>query len=191
VVELVIKATVWDIGGVLLENPFIGKFWKDLEGSVELRHKFGSGQISRDEFVEKASRMLGIKKEDFLQEYGKAYFPIKKIDEVFEIYKNIKLKKYLFSDTNPIHAEFIKEKYDDLFKLSDQNFLSNEIGFRKSQKEYYLKVIKLTKLVPQEILLIDDSKEVVKLAQQIGFETILYTNPADLKNKLKDKGVEV
>ena len=81
-----IRAIIWDLGGVLLENPFIGEFWKNKKGSEELRHKFGSGKMSKKEFIEKASLMLKIPKSKFIKKYGYAYFPIKRIDGAYKLY---------------------------------------------------------------------------------------------------------
>ncbi|MDD3159724.1 MAG: hypothetical protein PHQ98_02035 [Candidatus ainarchaeum sp.] len=182
-----IKAIVWDIGGVLLENPFIGEFWKNKEGSEELRHKFGSGKITKTEFINQASKMLGIPKKNFIEEYGKAYFPIKKINEVFKIFLSFEGKNYLFSDTNPIHLEFIKLKYPEIFKKSENIFMSSKIGYRKKDLESYDILINKIDLLPEEILFIDDSMEIINLAKKKGISTILYNNPKQLKKELKEK----
>lgn len=186
-----IKAVVFDIGGVLLENPYIGEFWKNKPGSKKLRGEFGTGKISNSEFIEKASNMLKIPKNKFIEEYGKAYFPVRKIKPVFELYKKLKLKKVLFSDTNPLCLEFIKKKYQDIFRLADQIFMSSQIGVRKNQEKSYIYLIKSLKLTPYEILLIDDRKEVLNLAKKQGIITILYKNPNQLKKDIEELGIHI
>src|SRR4051812_2692480 len=119
-----IKAVLWDIGGVLLKDPAIGEFWKEAEGSKELRHLFGSGKMSKEDFIDKASKILNIEKQSFLEKYGQAYFPIGKIEDVFEIYKSVAVKNYIFSDTNPIHLDFIKEHHPGLFDFAEGLFMS-------------------------------------------------------------------
>ena len=182
---MTIKTVVFDIGGVLLENPFIGEFWKDKPGSKELRDKFGAGKMSEKEFIEKASKMLQIPKDRFIEEYGKAYFPIRKIELVFNLYKNLKSKKALFSDTNPLHLEFIKKRYPEMFKLADELFMSSETGSRKNQDKSYRHLIKILNIKPGEILLVDDKKEILDLAKKHGIATILYENPSQLLKELK------
>jgi len=180
-----IKAVLWDIGGVLLADPKIGEFWGDAKGSKELRHKFGSGKISKEEFIEKASAMLNIKKSEFLNKYAKAYFPINKLDAVVEIYNKNKCKKYLFSDTNPLHLDFIKKRHPEIFKNADGVFLSSELGLRKQDEETYLQIIKKLELNPDEILLIDDKQSILNLAARHGLQGFLYTEPKALNKMLK------
>jgi putative hydrolase of the HAD superfamily len=186
-----IKAIVWDIGGVLLDDPAIGSFWKDVEGSKELRHLFGSGKLSREDFIQKASVMLNLPKDEFMEEYGKAYFPISKIEGVFEIYKLTKGKNYIFSDTNPIHLEFIKDKHAELFDFVEKLFLSPELGSRKSEEKSYDVVIKELGLNPSEILLIDDKRDVLSMAAKKGMATIFYQTPEALRDDLHELGVSL
>jgi hypothetical protein len=40
-----IKAVLWDVGGVLLTDPLLADFWKYAEGSKELRTKFGEVKV--------------------------------------------------------------------------------------------------------------------------------------------------
>ena len=186
-----IKAIVFDIGGVLLENPLIGEFWKNKQGSKELRDKFGAGKLSQQEFIDKASKMLQIPEIKFIEEYGKAYFPIRKINKVFNIYKKLKLKKYLFSDTNPIHLEFIKKKYSEMFKLADNIFMSSRIGSRKNQLASYKHIITKLQFRPSQILLIDDKQDVLDLAWRLGMKTILFKNNKQLVKSLRKFGVKI
>jgi len=166
-----------------LENPFIGEFWKNKTGSKELRDKFGAGKMPKKEFIEKASKMLNIQKSKFMEEYGKSYFPIKKIDPVFNFYKNLKIKKAIFSDTNPLHLEFIKKTYPDMFILADKIVMSSEIGSRKNQEQSYKNLIKSLNLPPKEILLIDDKQSVLDIAKKQGLKTLLFENvPQFLKD---------
>jgi len=180
-----IKAIIWDIGGVLLEDPAIGSFWKNMQGSKELRYLFGSGKLSKEDFIDRASAMLGISKDSFIEEYGRAYFPINKLEKVFEVYKSTKGKNYIFSDTNPIHLEFIKRKHAELFDFAEKLFLSPELGSRKNEETSYDLIIKELNLSPSEILLIDDKRDILDIAKRKGMATILYENPKALEEELK------
>lgn len=188
---MAIKAIIFDIGGVLLENPLIGKFWQSKSGSKELRDKFGAGKIPKEYFIKEASKILGMPEEDFLENYGKAYFPIGKIDRVFDIIKSLKIKSYLFSDTNPIHLKFIKNRYPKMFKLAEKSFMSSDIGSRKNENKSYQYIIKKLKLKPEEILLIDDKQEVLDIAKKHRLKTILFKNNKQLIEDLKKLGVKV
>ncbi|VVB75790.1 Enolase-phosphatase E1 [uncultured archaeon] len=184
-----IKAVLWDIGGVLLADPKIGEFWEDATGSKELRHKFGSGKISKEDFTEKASAMLNIKKNEFLDKYAKAYYPITKINPVVELYNKTKCKRYLFSDTNPLHLNFIKTKYPEIFENANGLFLSSEIGSRKQDEETYRLIIKKLNVKPNEILFIDDKQSVLDIAAKYGIKGMLFTEPKTLNKNLAEQGL--
>ena len=186
-----IKAVIFDIGGVLLENPLISEFWKNCKGSKQLRNKFGAGKMPKQEFINKASKMLNIPKRDFIKEYGKAYFPIKKIKEVYKIYKKIKIKKTLFSDTNPIHLKFIKKKYPEIFDIADAIFMSSISGSRKNQLVSYKHIISKLQFRPSQMLVIDDKQDVLDLARRLGMKTILFKNNKQLIKNLKKLGVRI
>lgn len=188
---MTIKAVIFDIGGILLENPLIGDFWHNKTGSKELRNKFGAGKISKEDFVKEASKLLGMPEEDFLERYGKTYFSIKKVRGVFDIIKSLKVKSYLFSDTNPIHLEFVKNKYPEMFKIVKKSFMSAEIGSRKNEDKSYKHILKTLKLKPEEILLIDDKQDVLDFAKKYGIKTVLFKNNKQLVEDLKNLGVKI
>lgn len=184
-----IKAIIWDIGGVLLENPKIGDFWKNRPGSRELRALFGSGKISKAEFLNKGSKMLNISKKEFLKKYAQAYFPIRLNNSTFKIYKNLKLKKYILSDTNPIHLNFIKNKYGAIFNISNGNFFSSEIGFRKDEINCFRYVLNKLGLRGNEVLIIDDREDILNISKKLGIHYILYNGPNSLVRELNNLGI--
>jgi len=188
---MVIKAVVFDIGGVLLEDPKTDDFWRAKKKETKkLRGEFGSGFISKDEFVERGSKLLKISKNKFLEDYKKYYLFVKKIEPSFEIYKNLKTKKALFTNTNPIHLEYIKRTYLDLFQLADVVVASSEAHCRKSQDEFYKKMIEMVGFAPEEILFVDNKERNLNMAKELGIQTILYKSPAQLSKELDKFGVK-
>ena len=179
-----IEAILWDIGGVLLEDPLIKEFWENKEGSKELRDLFGIGKLSEKEFINKGSNLLKVSKKEFNRRYFKSYFSIKKISKVSYLFEKTKGKNYIFSDTNPLHTKFVKKTYPELF-LVKKTFLSHEIGKRKSDEEVYKNIISELNLKPEEILFIDNKKEYLDIAEKYGIRTILYENPEKLEQKMK------
>lgn len=182
-----IKAIIFDIGGVLIENPNYKDFWKDKEGSKELRSQFGTEKISTEEFIKKGASLLNVDEKTFLQNYKKAYWTGKPLKENIEIFKKISLPKYLFSDTNPIHLQYWKKICPDIFELSSGSFLNK----RKSEKEAFIEVIKEIGENPNNILFIDDRKDIIDVANMTGINTLLFYNTKNLIEDLKRFGVEV
>lgn len=184
---MIIKAIVWDIGGVLLEDPMVEDFWKDKSESKELRELFGRGHLSKKEFIKKGSSLLGLSKDKFLNSYSKAYFSIKKIYAVFKLFEMTKGLNYIFSDTNPLHTEFVRKRYPEIFSLARKSFLSHEINKRKGDQEAYRRVISDLNLKPEEILLIDNKQEVLDSAKKEKIQTFLYRDPEELERELKSR----
>ena len=186
-----IKAVVFDSGGVLVNNVNTKKFWSNSKKSLKLRKNFGIGKISTKEFIGKGSVLLKMSKKDFFKKYKEAYDKITLHKEVFKIYKKINIDKYVLSDNNPIHTRYTKRDYKEIFEISKKTFLSQKIGMRKEKIKTFKYVIDKIKTNPKEVLMIDDEKSNLKNAKKIGIKTILYKNPKQLKKDLKKLGVEV
>jgi len=178
-----IKAVIFDIGGVLVENPKYKEFWAKVKvkDSNKLRVLFGEGRISEKEFLRRGSEMMQISEKEFYRRYKKRYWTGKLMKEAFIIYKNIKIKKYIFSDTNPIHQRYLNSKFKRLFKLADKIFLNK----RKLYLSSYKHVLKEINEKPENIILIDDKISEIKKAKKLGIKTILFQNSNKLKSELK------
>lgn len=182
-----IKAIVFDIGGVLVENPKYGEFWENVGGSEELRKSLGMGEISVREFIKRGAKMKNTSEENFLKKYKESYWTGNLIRDVFEIYKKIKLKKYIFSDTNPIHLEYLQNNFKGIFDIADKSVTDK----RKSEDDSYNELIKKIGLSASEILFIDDKKKYLDKAKNFGIKTILFESAEQLIKDLKGWGIEI
>jgi len=182
-----IKAVVWDIGGVLIDNPNIRNFWQKKKSSRKLRNEFGSGKLSKKEFIKRGAELLGMSQKKFLEGYKRAYLSMDLIKEGLDAYKKTKVNKYILSDTNPIHGDFLKKNFPQIFKKAKKVFLSYEIKLRKDRdkSEPFKFLAKKLKINPEEILFIDDTSENLENAKKAGIKTVLCDNPKELKNKLE------
>jgi len=180
-----IKAIIFDMGGVLRKDADVKGFWKGSIASKKLRIKFGTGLISVKEFVKKGAKLLNLTEKEFLKKYKKEYGKIKLKKDVFKIYKKIKLDKYILSDNNPIHHSFEKKKFNKIFKIAKKNFLSQEIGMRKNTKKIFKFVLKEIGVKPKETIMIDNRPDCLSYAKKSGLNTILFKNSNQLKKDLK------
>jgi len=186
-----IEAIVWDIGGVLIEDPSVNNFWKENPDSKELRELFGTGKISINLFISKGAKMLNMSKEKFLKKYKEVYLSVLIIKEVFDIYQRIQINKYILSDTNPIHAKYIQANFKQILKLAKGVFLSNQIKRRKSDLETFEFLIKEIGLKSEHILFIDNTKEHIERAKSLGINIIHYQTPKQLLEELKRYGIKI
>lgn len=92
---------------------------------------------------------------------------IKKLHDEFGI--------YLFSNTNAIHVTYYQTNFRnkhgfEVASIFDKVFHSNEIGYRKPSSESFLEIIRLSGMIPEESLFIDDSLENVQGAIACGLK---------------------
>lgn len=183
-----IKAILWDIGGVLLTDPAVHDFWKDTKESKELRTSFGEGKLSIEEFVNKGAHLLQVTPDYFKTEYQKIYCSVKEMS-ASNIIGSIKTPQYILSDTNPIHGTFIQKEYEPLLSKFVKTYMSYEIGMRKNSSKVFEYVAKDINIAPEHILFIDNKKELLEYAKKANFQTHLFENTNKLKNWLTKKNV--
>lgn len=181
-----VKAVIWDVGGVLLTDPEYIGFWQDK--GRELRTAFGDGSISIEEMVEQGAKLLGTTEDEFLQEYKKAYCAVERMPTI-KLFKQVKLDQYIFSDTNPIHGPYIKEVGANIFSRAKGVFFSYETGLRKNSPENFVKILKKIDLRGEEVLFIDNKEKIVDRAKQAGLQTHHYTSYNELKKELDSLGL--
>ncbi len=89
-------------------------------------------------------------------------------------------KCYLASDQEKYRANYLMERLD-LKNKFDGYFFSYQLGYMKSQPEYFAEIFKITGLKPEELLYFDDDQKNVDVATSMGINAYFYANMDDLK----------
>jgi len=92
--------------------------------------------------------------------------------------------RYLLSNTNAPHVQWIRERYPDVFPLFDGCVLSNEVGVRKPEPQIYRFVESLSKAPAHDHVFIDDVPEFVAGARAVGWRAIQFTGVDDCVKRL-------
>ncbi len=182
-----INAVIFDVGGVLVENPKYKEFWNKAKGSEELRLLFGMKKVSEREFIKRGSKILNLPQKKFYEEYKKNYWTGKLIKPVFKIYKALKIKKYIFSDSNPIHQRYLKKNFKELFIIANKCFLNKRKYYLKSFRE----VLREINQKPQNTLFIDDKEKEIEKARKLGMKGILFRNSKQLISDLRKLDIKI
>lgn len=63
----------------------------------------------------------------------------------------------------------------------DGVFSSVDLGLKKPDPEFYLKVLSILKAKPEDVVFFDDDEENVESARKVGIDSRLYSGIADFK----------
>lgn len=95
---------------------------------------------------------------------------------------------YLLSNTNQMHIDFIRERYE-FPNLVSGAILSHELGLRKPDPAIYRAALKLSGTKPEETVFVDDLKPNVASAQKLGMIAIRYRGADDLRRRFETLGL--
>ena len=185
-----IKAVIFDMGGV-----FINTF--DHSARQELAKKYGKsveeldrivfhntlsisaekGELSRKELLANIAQQLGIAEQE-APAFIEAFFSNDEEDaELVALVRALKphYKLGLLSNAFPGTREWMQEKFTflDLFEVS---FFSSEEGMRKPEEAFFRLILDTLQVAPEETLFVDDFPENIAGAQQLGMQTVWYTD---------------
>lgn len=189
-----IKNLLLDMGGVILDVDYTqiekifqtynidGKAIYTQQTQLPLIDDFEIGKITPAEFRQGIRQTVKTNLEDKQIDYiwnsmiGNARV------ETIKLLGELKLKYnkiLLFSNTNAIHVDFVKDLFAkaigfDIFTLLfDKTYFSNEIHLRKPHPESFAWVLEDAGINPEETLFIDDTQKNIDGAKQVGLNTYL------------------
>jgi len=198
-----IKTILMDIGGILVSidfNKFIAECSKKSTKSKEeikkylksskLIKNYSLGKIKTKDFLKSLKSELGYKGK--LSELKKSW-----LDILVPINKNINLIKKIrpkynlvaISNTNPLHFQAVSKM--NIYKLFDRVVLSYKVGFSKPNPAIFKETLKKTNSIINECVYIDDQKENIMVAKNLGLRSRQIKNPYQLKNILNSLGIDV
>jgi epoxide hydrolase-like predicted phosphatase len=196
-----IKAIFFDLGNVLLALDWKKIFSRILQRSALSSEELGKrfvqtryvqyelNQITTDEFFTDFKRVLefqGSKEE--LQEITTHI--VSPIDNHIALAKRLKAcyRLGIISNTNQAHADFFEARYDflDLFEV---RIYSHEARARKPDRKIYDLALSSMKAIASQSLFIDDLKENVDAARDLGWRAIHLKKDTDLEHELRAFGV--
>ena len=94
----------------------------------------------------------------------------------------------LVSNSSGVVLRQIIKNYG-LANLFDKIFISAEIGTIKPEKTFFDKVLSSLQLAPNSVLFIDDNLKNVQAAEEIGIQSVLYTDEKRLRARLESLGI--
>jgi putative hydrolase of the HAD superfamily len=192
----VIKAAIFDWGGVLIENPTEGilRYCREtlgigtgcmLAAYRKLIPYFQEGKITEEEFWKGVRRRTGAKGEMhgslWLEAFEHSYVEKKDVFALAHALHGRGCRTGILSNTEK-PARPIMER--DSYRIFDPVVLSWQVGSAKPQRRIFEALIETLRLNPHEILLIDDVEANIAAAKDLGLEGLLFTGAETLKSDL-------
>jgi len=192
-----IKAIVFDWGGVLIDDP-VGGLIEYCANSLginlhvlkdifsQYQSEFERGLISENELWKVICSDLKIKEptsNSLWKDAVRAVFKDKK--EIFQIVQNLKKSGYkigFLSNTEiPTMEYFYDKKYERYFDVAVFSCAEKTV---KPEEKIYLIALKKLQVKPQEAIFIDDKPEYIEVAKKVGSNGIVFKTSDQLKKEL-------
>ncbi|MBT3538647.1 HAD-IA family hydrolase [Candidatus Parcubacteria bacterium] len=110
-------------------------------------------------------------------------------NELLEYYASLKEKGVkLYIITEGIIQNDPKIK-DDLYKVFDKIYSSGEIGLTKKEVGLYEGILQGLGIEPSDAMYIDDNRDNLGAAQELGIKTILFKNTEGLKEEIQNSHI--
>jgi putative hydrolase of the HAD superfamily len=201
---MVIKAIIFDIGGVVINDDFLSyaerfeekagmskeQIYRSVIGSPEWRLYF-KGKIFGEE-VWKAIKSKYLPP-DVAEEIRKTWKGILvPIPGTIELIKKLKpgYKIYAISNVDKDTSAYAIRKYGKIYKLFDDYVFSFQAGMAKPDKEIYRYALRKFGLKPEECIYTDNQPENIPPAQELGIKAIKFQGIEKLEQQLKEFGVK-
>ena len=198
-----IKAIIFDLGGVLLEDPQPGMIVhysknlnvtkeKFLEVFAQYEADWQKGKFSEEQFWDRITTCLHRTKPQVESLWLDGILSVyKEKKEVFDLIKKLKQYGYtiaLLTNTEIPVMNYIKKlKWEDF----DLFIYSCEVGMRKPERKIYELALQKLKIQPGEAVFIDDKQENINAAEEVGIHGIVFENANQLSEQLRNVGIAI
>jgi len=197
------SAIVFDLGNVLIPfdysktikrintiEPGLGdKFYNFYYDNYHIHRDFERGKITEEDFISNMLSVLDhkIDAETFCNYYSDIFSLNNDVIPLLPLLKK-NYKLFLLSNTDSIHQKYGWQKYEFL-KNFNQLILSHEVGSVKPEEKIYREVEKASGLPSHEHFYIDDIREYVDAAKNIGWDAVQFVDYEKLLSDLKERNI--
>ena len=213
ILHKMIKAIIFDLGGVLMTDVPLKEIAEDLAGKLALPEEeifaylypskhwelLTLGKITEDEYwddflkASKISEKLEVRREKLKKELKKrarsSLYPLGHSTRIINLLRN-RYKLAILSNHAKEWSEYMKQKFD-LFKSFDPIIFSCDVGFRKPDPQIYEIALEKLKCDAGECVFIDDKKRNTDATEKLGIKGIVFEDYSKLIEDLSRSGVKM
>ncbi|HET6382323.1 MAG TPA: HAD-IA family hydrolase [Armatimonadota bacterium] len=164
-------------------DPWTGLF------DLHERLNFGTGGCPAREFYEHI--VLELKLDATYEEFCRAWCDVFVEDHaVVDLIRRANVQhRFLLSNTNVIHWDWILANNAEILQVFDRLVASHEVGAAKPDPAIYKHVEAITGLPSAAHLLIDDLAPNIEGARACGWDGIIHTDANNLEIELRRRGL--
>ena len=198
-----IKGIIFDIGGVIVDYP-VKIYYEELANKFNLnvstikttidplRRQLELGNLSTQDFLKNISNKFKLPKsrlnwqqsfKDLMHTDNNMINLIQNLSENYNV--------YILSNISKTGFVICSKEFKKNNCKFDKKFASCYLHLRKPDPNIYLHVLKKVKLLPTEIVFIDDKQQNIDPAIAVGINGILFTNLNQLINDLKHLNIKI
>lgn len=193
-----IKNIIFDIGNVLLnfkpleylynripERQWAHHIYEEIFKSNEWL-MLDMGLITEDEAINRICDRNTDNEQlirDVMVDWYQMLTPIEAVVDILKELKLLGYKIYFLSNFHLLAFEDVTKRYN-FFEMFDGGVVSYNEKLIKPDIHIYDKLVRTYGISPHESIFIDDTKENIEGAEDLGFKTILFTTSTDLREKL-------
>jgi FMN phosphatase YigB (HAD superfamily) len=156
-----------------------------------LTEAYEEGRISSDEFFHRVKEFLKLDMDytGFLPIWNDIFFETPLNLKMQGLLRRVKsrYKLIMISNLNKSHFECLKGRLKILSEF-DKLVLSYEVGCRKPRDEIYKKALELADTTPSKAFYIDDRKDLIEAASQLGIKGIVFDGGEAFERIVKELG---
>ena len=196
-----ITTFIFDCFGVICD-PVLNGWYRDNrlkkglidENLKNVFEKFDLGEFSEDDIIDYFSKYEGVDstKEELRKEIDSYVKLDNKLSNIILKLKNKGFKTVLLSNAN---ASFFERKiyptYPEFKSLFDEIIISSNIKMVKPDPDIFLHTLKKINAKPEESLFIDDSKNNVEAAINLGINGFIYTDSGSFLDYIQKLGIDL
>jgi glucose-1-phosphatase len=194
---------VFDLGKVIIDfDPM--RAIRRLEGRTPYRapellakmketdvvNRFESGGLTSEEFYTEISRhlKLGVSFEEFIPIWSDIFVDELILDTLFFERLKPRYRLVLLSNTNAMHAAFLRSRFPVL-QVFDRQVFSHEVGAMKPSEKIYKAASEAARTTPERMFYVDDIPAYVEAASRLGWVAVPFLGKERLVCDMRALGI--
>jgi FMN phosphatase YigB (HAD superfamily) len=173
-----------DLAGLSPQEVYAQVFESSLEPGYD------TGRITSREFYERVMAHFGVTLTyaRFRELWCDIFDPMEAMAAVVA-HLALRFPLFLLSNTNSLHFDYIRERFDAILQQFQAFILSFEVGSRKPEAAIYQALIQRVSRPPEKILFLDDKVIFVDAAREQGLAAWQFRSPQELQQDLERHGI--